>query len=452
MAEKTISIYCIGTGHTAAEEFNILRVLYELTNTSSALTVKKASGNWFTSQLVNPPATVPAPAAQHHKVLYDGAPNLPDVGGRAAGHFMNNVMGNAFGLISSVSLNQGDKLTVNLVGHSRGAVNCLMIASKLWREKRPYACNLFLIDAVKVTGRNDPTGATIPKAHTRFIFENVNNCVHIVMEDDVKFKGVTGIFKLYKFGKDKDHPPATDIKTFRFPGTHGTATQCDQIVDTGNPLPPPIAGRNGGIADAHKMWPIGGAVLSMALQRLKEWGTPLHQEGIQLANEREEFNFLNRIQLKNKLVSRFARARLINDAKKSQAGASQEFALVPGSGKKTYRSDRLLNEFGTNLLRYHPIFINQHHVTLAIKFLGEDLVGLILGSIGDDLALDEENRVVKIPGPARTEQLDLHAAVGISDIADEVLGTIQQKVVRYSLFFDLLTKKGFNWQGEPLDQ
>lgn len=453
MTDRTISIYCIGTAHRVGEEYNILRMLYDLTDANSGWMVERTPGKWTDSNLFRPHDKVPNPDDEHHKVLYDGPPNFPDLGARAAGQYMVNVTNNAKLLINSIKLSVNEKLKVNLVGHSRGAVNCLMIAAALRTNSR-VSCNLFLIDAVKVTGRNDLTRATIPEAETR-LYANVADCLHIVMEDDVKFvlgPLKFGIFRLYKFAKDDKSPPKIDVEHIRFPGTHGTATQCNEMVKDGEQILKLPKDRL--IPEADKMWPIGGAVLSLALQKLRSWGTPLHDEGRKLANEKQEFSFLTRIQRSNPFLTPYSKKRLINDSKNSRPGEIQEVELVPGGPDKvTYRSEKTLNNFGTNPLRYHPIFVNRRHVDLAVKFLGSDLVAMILLVPDGKLILDETDKVLvtKTLGLPVSRNLHDQAAGTGEDFVNRILRTIQRNVNRFPDFFTLLTAKGFTWQRRPLD-
>lgn len=102
---------------------------------------------------------------------------------------MKKVRNHAVKMVNSITLGADDAITVNLVGHCRGAVSCLMIAYAHYREGKAlgdaskYRCNLFLIDAVKVTGIL-ATGMGVPNRETQFIYENVGSLIHIVMEDN----------------------------------------------------------------------------------------------------------------------------------------------------------------------------------------------------------------------------------------------------------------------------
>ena len=457
MTDKTVSIFCIGTGHNSNEEYNILRILYDLTNTESGWVVSRMGGKQTGSQLFNPPQRMIAPDKLHHKILYDGAPNLPDVGGKASGDYLVNVADNALELIKSVSLDGNEKLKVNLVGHSRGAVNCLLIATRLFREMRNADCNLFLIDAVKVIGVNKKLiTSRVPEDKTRLLFENVKNCTHIVMEDDVKYTELNGflkmgIFVLYEFEKVQINPPQMDIEQIRFPGTHGSATQCNPMARDGEEIPALPSGKL--IPAAKDMWPIGGAALSLALQKLKSWGTPLHDDGRALATEEKEFWFLNRVQLINRFITPFSKKRLINDSKQSISKENQEVDLVPGGiNKVLYRPKELLDRFTPNLLRHHPVFINQRHVDLAIKFLGEPLISDVIALVNDRLAINEDNQVFEAPGPpTEVDVRDLHIPAEFSGTAAQTFATLQLLIPRYPTFFNMLTDKGYTWKGQPLD-
>ena len=432
---KTFSIFCIGTGHDSKEEFNILTVLHRLTE---AVDVDNNGGTHVQK--------VSQPNAEHHKILYDGPPDLPDIlAFKAAATRMIQVRDNAIKLIQSVNLPSGRsgreaKITVNLVGHSRGAVNCLMIASELDKQfgSRDCHCNLFLIDPVKVTDTLSvlPKGR-VPETDTRFIFDNVKKVVQIVMEDDVKFLNVVGIFKLYKIEEERVRPApdgSQRITNIRLPGTHGTATQCNPLITS--------VEANGLVIPPEKIWPIGGVALSTILQYLQDWGTPLHQDARDHLDPARKFYLYNRIQIVNTIVEDQAQKRIINNVKLSTSGQNQERNIVPGPDNHTYRSDELLDKFGENPFRFHPVFINPHHVQLCIDAFGTggvELVDIILAEF--NIAGSERD----LKKAAESQPADSESSV------EDIFEAVKRNILLFPDFFSLLKTNGFTWDKQQLD-
>lgn len=331
----TISIFCIGTSHDQREDYNILKVLHSLT---------VATGN-------------------DKKIIFDGADLSP---GPAAEH-LNEVTDQAIAEIKSAGRPAANsKIKVNLVGHSRGAANCLMIASHLLKVDNPsdYICNLFLIDTVKYAPK-------IPEKDVRFIYSNVNELVHIVMEDNTLF-----LFDLYEIKKDKNDPAIGNVRNIRIPGRHGTATQCNTIIPVGDVLETPTGYLSTNL-EIEKLWPIGGLTLSLALQQLKAWGTQLDQRGEMLATEDWSLYFYHRIQAVNPIISRMPKKRWVNDTDRSSAGQPQKSAKAPGAIMR--RTELLkLRRFGKNPFRFNPIFINEHHVQLCRQKHGDNLIDAVI--------------------------------------------------------------------------
>jgi hypothetical protein len=396
MSKKTFTIFCIGTAHDTSEKFNIFSVMFNMVNATEVGNKGKPD-----------PTTSPA-GADHHKVIYDGPSDFPTVLNISAWKLkaakeMKEVRDDAVRLIELAANN--NKITVNLFGHSRGAITCLLIASSLWRKSLNYTCNLFLIDAVKVsdtfslrTHSSRHTG--IQEEDTRYIQSNVNEMVHFVMEDNV-----APYFKLYKIEKAKENS-TSKVVNIRIPGKHGTATQCNlRTINKAIVADADITS----ITQARKMWPIAGVVLSSALQKAADWGKdeanngnslPLTTIGQNLASDEMLFYYYNRIQLDNEIVSAKVKKRWINDMDKSSPGQIQKKEIVKGRRSKT-----TLDKFSLNPFRFNSIFVNQEHFDLLASesFLGQSFANRINNPVSKDLSNLGDDDVEKICVALRTQ-------------------------------------------------
>ena len=387
----TVTIFCIGTDHYKREEYNILCVLHRLT----------VEADW------------------DKKFIYDGAPLDP----KRAAEYLNTITDQAIRDIESVDHpDSSSKITVNLVGHSRGAANCLLIASRLSKVHPAYECNLFLIDTVKYAPK-------IPEDEVRLIRSNVKNLVHVIMEDNTLF-----LFDLYEIKKDKMNPSQGTICNIRIPGRHGTATQCNTIVPMNENLKP--LDPDNYLAtnlDREQLWPIGGLTLSLALQQLKTWGTRLHQNGEMLATDDWQLFFYHRIEFVNPIISRLTKKRRVNDTKTSSAGEPQKSTNAPGMIMR--RSELLkLRRFGENPFRFNPIFINEHHVHLCRQKHGNDLIEAVL-------------RALKTG--KKKKQYELQAAV-IQGTEQTVINRIKDSFYNDALFLKRLHAEGFVWSQDRI--
>lgn len=410
MATKTFSIFCIGTDHKHDETYLIMMVMYGLL-AAQVQGVDNAGGTGKTA--------VEKAQSDHHKVVYDGANLLPNSLGGDADDHLRKVAENAVKLVKSVERN-GEKITVNLLGHSRGAANCLLIANLLHKElaARECTCNLFLIDTVKFA-------PSIPEKLTRTIDDNVNELVHLVMEDNT--------FPLFDLYEIKAAPGTSDerITNIRLPGTHGTATQCNLRPEKGVSELPDRPDNYLAVEDHRRsLWPIGGVALSSALIKFKEWETPLSAPAEQLATPAWQLYYYHRIQEANPIISRVRRLRQFNDSGKSSPGNKQGFVKAPGLLVK--RTDLLkLKKFGSNPFRFGRVFVNEDHFKLARAEHGSHFVDAVRGSLTHpDSKFD------------LSMQGSLNRPLAIS--------TIQRIFYRDYPFLQLLNDAGIHWNGESL--
>lgn len=413
MAFKTVSIYCIGTDHKIEESYLIMMVMYDLMLGDNVRGVDNHGGT-AVSRVTNP-------NDDHHKVVYNGANLRPNSLGGDADTHLRNVADNAVKLVDSVAKSGSEPITVNLLGHSRGAASCLLIANMLQQKLGADAtrCNLFLIDTVKFA-------SSIPEAYTRGIGKNVNNVIHIAMEDNTM-----PLFDLYEI-KPAAGTADGRIKNIRLPGTHGTATQCNLLAGEGDKLPDRPDNFLGTEEDRCKLWPIGGVALSTALDKFKEWGTPLSPAGEALAEPSWQLYYYHRIQKCNPITSRLRRLRLMNDSGKSAPDHKQGFVKAPGLLVK--RTEALkLHKFGDNHHRFGPVFVNEEHFELA-KEVHQD----------EERLFTAVHTVLTQSGKG----YNLHQPLGSTRI--DAISMLDRLFYTDYPFLHLLNDAGFHWDGDTV--
>lgn len=193
---SVFTVLNIGTGHTRNEPDNILVRLFTRCAGADAERVGGAS------QL---------------KLINDGIGADYDA---ATGEVSKNYFAQATGwglkdksrdTVAVIARNRPQ--TVNLVGHSRGAIIATRIAAQLADRLPGTRCNLFLIDPVK----RSLFGSDHDNAQTH---ENVGLFRQVLMENESSIM----------FEPQTITHSAASTNTVRMPGTHGTATQTGQPI------------------------------------------------------------------------------------------------------------------------------------------------------------------------------------------------------------------------------
>jgi hypothetical protein len=191
-----VSMYFIGTGHDRSE-------------TVDSKGAKAQLFPWFHDNLDEG-------VVNREKFLFDG----PGSGGltNSKVNFWKKYRGVALGegwkknrdrAIQALSEYGGSRICVNLVGHSRGAVTCHMLAHAIKREYKGMIVRIFAVDPV-------PGGETDFGAQAEIIPSNVSEYVQILMENDSSMGfGVMGPKRLH-FESSK-----TQRRKLAMPGKHG---------------------------------------------------------------------------------------------------------------------------------------------------------------------------------------------------------------------------------------
>jgi hypothetical protein len=337
----TLSVFCIGTGHTREEKFNLLAALHSLVAATGIPDGKR-------------PVPPEDPAiGPHYKLIYDGPPNLPQLPEPQLIRVRETTAAVLAALQASRPPTASDPWIVNLAGHSRGAVACMMAAAVLTQKNLPAKVNMFLIDTVKRASTSDEVGLRI--------LGNTQEFFQIVMEDEP-----TLVFKLANIQArlTNNDTQAPLIRHIRLPGTHGTATQCNPLTSkcdtvkdvslSNTPLP--------------RLWPLGGVAIRHALRKFQEWGSPLTEAGLRYIGQAKGQPF-NEAVFRNILLSEYWRIldlhpfdnghRHVNDVPSSKPGVVQDVRRVKG-----IRSEAELGKRAANPFRKSNIFVNQQHFDL----------------------------------------------------------------------------------------
>jgi len=326
----TLSVFCIGTGHTQDEQWNLLRALYDLTD---------ATETDRESATTSPPAD---PNGQF-KLIFDGPETF----------FTSNeqLRANRDAAVDVIRIVNPKRIC--LFGHSRGAVLATMIAGAI--RSRNADVRLWLLDLVTHT---DWKGGfpTIPPEESRTIYSNVNEVVRVVMEDEFN---VPLMFPLEDVRVAQPPPEKSDWQRFppgstrgsfvRMPGGHGSGTQV-------NPIRRPDAELGVGditTADPSSLWPIGEACLIHALDKCAAWGVRLESKAGQYRAPGRLVESYARIRLVN--GRRADRHILLNDCDKSSSSYKQKLSHQWGR-----RSSEALLNFGLDR-RFDPLIVNYEH-------------------------------------------------------------------------------------------
>lgn len=408
----TLSVFCIGTGHTRAEQYNLLVALHALTAATDV-----------------PGAARPVPPegafGPNYKVIFDGPPNS-DVGVHLV-----NVRTQAVAVLAALRSRHADPWTVNLAGHSRGAVECMMIGQMLQDSGDHATVNMFLVDTVKRSANSDEIGLRV--------FGNTHEFVQIVMEDDA-----TVIFKLANI---RANVPAGGVvpvlNHIRLPGTHGTASQCNPYTFKG------VAVRQADLTanPPPRLWPIGSVAMRTALAQLRRWGTPLTDAGNRYIGQTSAAAF-NEPAFREIMLAEYWRIvslhpykggrRKLNDIPLSKPGEVQAFRPVRGS-----RAEELLGSRVANPFRFFNLFVNQQHFDFfntARSTLTPRASVLIekLRLIGSGLAVPELFNSANTPG----------AIANNNDVRTALLALNAQRPEE----FEALARAGVAFNGASLHQ
>ena len=126
----TLTLSFVGTGHFRVERYNLMVVVHSLVD---AIDISE------------PGSQIPEGGAAdaQYKMLFDG----PDLlgGGRGDAESMDSVRARVLAVLKG-----RPDVVVNMVGHSRGAINGIMIADEMQRvHNMPNRVNMFCLDAAK---------------------------------------------------------------------------------------------------------------------------------------------------------------------------------------------------------------------------------------------------------------------------------------------------------------
>ncbi len=194
---SVFTVFAIGTGHSRAEKNTLMVRLYDVCNAIDAVHLGS-----------------PAPQM---KYILDGIGKSYDADtGKVSTDYFAQATGWGLSDKTDEVVEHAMRLrpeVVNLAGHSRGAIICTRIASKLSRALPSTKCNLFLVDPVERT----PIGDSRNNAQTH---GNVKLFRQLIMENEGSF-----LFEPRKIS----HQSAS-INTVHMPGRHGTATQTGQPI------------------------------------------------------------------------------------------------------------------------------------------------------------------------------------------------------------------------------
>jgi hypothetical protein len=347
----TLSIFFIGTGHTREETSNILFALHSLVNA-----VDVSPGG----------AQGASPTDVHFKMLFDGAKlgatqsdavaHLPKMS-QVVAEFLTPAMDVITALQTLRLHTAANPWILNLVGHSRGAISCMALADELHTRNNQSTVNMFLIDPVRRVANAPPEFGITVRSNTHEFCE-------IIMEDD--FHEV--VFELSEVILPTTGNPILR-KRIRLAGTHGTATQCNEIQNAGKKIP-----TINFELPTKRLWPIGGVALRTILEQLRRWGTPLTRggdgkigqiPGLALDDGRFRRILLTeywRIAAVNQTTDG---KRWVNNVGKSKPDEVQEFKQIQGT-----RTEAVLSSRGVvNPFRDTNVFVNLEHFVLFQQFL-----------------------------------------------------------------------------------
>ena len=260
----TLTFFCIGTGHKRGEVWTLMPALFDLCDSfevAPRLLVEASIG------------------VDHVKVLIDGPETF-----LVSNQYLLDWCDNAVAFIERC---QPRRLC--LVGHSRGAVLATMIAAALRTRGSVKSTKvmLWLLDTVAVTDARGGITNVIGPARTLTVYDNVDQLVRVVMEDEGTEIAGQPAFPLeqlridlgdgrivpdyeHRRGAGTRGPRITHI---RMPGTHGTGTQVNTMTPNGSDVATEApSGEQSGITTVRPgdVWPIGEACLIHALRALRD--------------------------------------------------------------------------------------------------------------------------------------------------------------------------------------
>jgi hypothetical protein len=328
------NVYCIGTGHDsteAAQLFPQVVARYDQTPPDQKHLLEGVGSKAFRGFQAG------------------DAPPLPLSSDDTTSRLRGKATGKGWG--SNVKrvitdLVNADRMTpisrVNLVGHSRGAVTCHMIAHAIdhvFRHRVP--CNIFAFDPVpggitdfstwmelsagdrETLGLNGKTAEVLPA--------NVRNYFGILMEkDDKAFFGILGAGRLQTSG-------GTQVSHLPMYGKHGDCVKSDLVG-----------------------YPASKIALSLLLENLRGWGAAVDdQQVLGPDGYIEQYARLYR-----KWVEAGSNPKKVSNWSKSTFATGLGISLVGGlpalgffSGYwRNRRADDIAND-----LRSHRYFLNYHH-------------------------------------------------------------------------------------------
>lgn len=189
-----MAIFCIGTNHRTTEQENVLVRLYNDCRYEDLGYIDRQG------HLVGTGGNYAAPVAGGHKLLVDGQAGA----GLTLGDQTRGVVD---------VIQDRNPTNVRLIGHSRGAILAVLIASKLHESHQGITCQLFLYDPVKRSMKRMSKAGKLNK--------NVNRVRVLVSEDENNKTCGVKHFRLMNLS----NITTSQAAIVRMPGTHGTMTQ-----------------------------------------------------------------------------------------------------------------------------------------------------------------------------------------------------------------------------------
>lgn len=339
-----MTIYAIGTGHSYLEPFNTLVKLCDDTKADYKILSTTSYKNYQYNDSPQPLEKLKEINLSDYQnknqvcVLVNGVAKF--AGPDEAQLIQNKCILNLISLIEGYNPD-----ILNMVGHSRGAMTCLRIAedidSLLWAAN--LACNVFCIDPVDWTTYKDGKSYTLSS--------NIRGYKRIAMEDDSSTGSSIDTFPLMTIKSSATYTISSD-DNIRLPGTHGTATQCNPILESGK-----TAYNNPG----KPLWPIGYSTYTTINKQLISWGTEFNN----ISNDFQTINTYANMFINNPATLRGGvYIRTVNDLDPCKPDAEQKTEM--------YISTRLpegLDLLCKNIYRGGPLFINnQHHDLFKTHF------------------------------------------------------------------------------------
>lgn len=339
---STLSIMCLGTSHSRDEPWSLMTALFDLV----------AATEITEDQLRDPNHSL---GPGDHKIIFDG----PAVFGTSNATLHENSE------LACQLIHASQPDTVCLLGHSRGAVLCAMIAAKCYHPPYNMTAKRFQLFLVDIVAHTHALGGlpTVGRDLGLTVYRNTRSLVRVVMEDEYEWDEVFPLEDVRvsermgggtgpsRFDHDREQTITEDAEFIRLPGGHGSATQVNPIKRVDELLPPGsiLTERPGSI------WPIGEVCLTTALLRLKQWGVGLIDESF--ATEAGLFNAYANVLRRH--PRRPDGQVLLNDVNVSKPGEKQKISYVEGQ-----RSGLKLADFGSEFRQPGQLVVNDQHLAL----------------------------------------------------------------------------------------